>query len=88
MLAAISVAISTRLPMLPNLIICTSIYVLGHLVPLLVQSTLERFELVQFIGQLLATILPNRGALQYLCRRLPARGRSAAVVLGWAGLCT
>ena len=29
--AAISVAVSTRLPMLPNLVICGSIYVLGHL---------------------------------------------------------
>jgi ABC-type transport system involved in multi-copper enzyme maturation permease subunit len=29
-LTAISVAISTRLPMLPNLVICGSIYVLGH----------------------------------------------------------
>ena len=37
-LAAISVAISTRLPMLANFIISFSIYVLGHLTPLLVQS--------------------------------------------------
>ena len=33
-LASVSVAISTRLSMLPNLVICVSIYVLGHLVPL------------------------------------------------------
>jgi hypothetical protein len=37
-LTAISVAISTRLPMLANLIICASIYVLGHLVPILANS--------------------------------------------------
>ncbi len=35
MMTSISVAISTRLPMLPNLAICASIYVLGHLVPML-----------------------------------------------------
>ena len=35
-LAAISVAISTRLPMLPNLVICATIYALGHLLPLIV----------------------------------------------------
>ena len=33
MLTAISVAISTRLPMMANLVICAAIYVLGHLVP-------------------------------------------------------
>ena len=36
-LAAISIAISTRLGMLPNLIIISSIYILGHLMPPLVQ---------------------------------------------------
>jgi hypothetical protein len=57
-MASISVAISTRLPMLPNLIICASVYVLGHLVPLLVDSSAGRFEIVAFVGTLLATILP------------------------------
>ncbi|MFO0867902.1 MAG: hypothetical protein U0935_03060 [Pirellulales bacterium] len=58
-LAAISVAISTRLPMLANLIICFSIYVLGNLTPLIVQSGIGRFEIVQFFGKLIATIFPN-----------------------------
>jgi ABC-type transport system involved in multi-copper enzyme maturation permease subunit len=57
-LASISVAISTKLPMLPNLIICTSIYVLGHLVPTLVNSSVGKFEIVQFVGQLIAIVLP------------------------------
>ncbi len=57
-LAAISVAISTKLPMLPNLIICTAIYVLGHLVPTLVNSSVGKFEIVQFVGQLIAIVLP------------------------------
>lgn len=57
-LVSISVAISTRLPILPNLLICVSIYSLGHLVPLLVNSTVGQLEYVQFIGQLFALILP------------------------------
>ncbi len=57
-LTSISVAISTRLPMLANLIICLSIYVLGHLVPMLVNSAAGQFEIVPFVGQFLATILP------------------------------
>ncbi|MCI0332333.1 MAG: ABC transporter permease subunit [Planctomycetes bacterium] len=57
-LAAISVAISTRLPMLPNLVICGSIYVLGNLGPLIVQSSVGRNEFVAFFGQLVALVLP------------------------------
>jgi ABC-type transport system involved in multi-copper enzyme maturation permease subunit len=57
-LAAISVAISTRLPMLANLIVCASIYVLGHLVPMLVNSSVGKFEIVRFVGHFIATVLP------------------------------
>ncbi len=57
-LTAISVAISTRLPILPNLVICGSIYVLGHLGPLIVQSSIGQNEFVAFFGQLIALILP------------------------------
>jgi len=57
-LTSIGVAISTRLPMIPNLIICISIYVLGHLVPMVVNSSVGRFEIVAFVGTFLATILP------------------------------
>ncbi len=57
-LTAISVAISTRLPMLPNLIICGAIYVIGHLTPLIVQSSVGKNEFVQFFGKLLAVISP------------------------------
>src|SRR5262245_25781859 len=38
-LAAVSVAISTRLPMLVNLVVCISIFFLGHLTPVLVDAT-------------------------------------------------
>ncbi len=58
-LAALSVAIATRLPLLANFVICFTIYVLGHLTPLIVQVTDERFEIVKFFGQLIATIFPN-----------------------------
>jgi ABC-type transport system involved in multi-copper enzyme maturation permease subunit len=57
-LASISVALSTRLPMLANLIVCASIYVLGHLVPMLVNSSVGKFEIVRFVGQFIATVLP------------------------------
>lgn len=58
-LASISVAISTRLPMMANLVICVSIYVLGHLVPLLVDSALGEFAIVAFVGRFLAAGLPG-----------------------------
>jgi ABC-type transport system involved in multi-copper enzyme maturation permease subunit len=57
-LTAISVAISTRLPMLPNLVICGAIYVMGHLGPLIVQSSAGQLEYVAFIGRLIAVVLP------------------------------
>ena len=55
---AISVAISTRMGILANFLICASIYVLGHLTPMIVQSTLAEFEPVVVFGQLVATVLP------------------------------
>jgi ABC-type transport system involved in multi-copper enzyme maturation permease subunit len=58
LLAAVSLAVSTRLGMVPNLIICFTIYVLGHLVPLIVQSSVGKFAIVRFVGQLFATLLP------------------------------
>ncbi len=57
-LASISVAISTRLPMLANLIICSTIYALGHLVPAMVHSARGDFPILLFVSQLIATILP------------------------------
>jgi ABC-type transport system involved in multi-copper enzyme maturation permease subunit len=57
-LTSISVAVSTRLPMLANLTICVSIYALGHLAPVLVNVTQNQFPIVFFMGQFLATILP------------------------------
>jgi hypothetical protein len=58
-LAAVSVAISTRLPLVANFLICTAIYALGHLTPAIVSSSSGGFEPVAFVGQLIATIVPN-----------------------------
>lgn len=55
-LAAISVAISTRFPMLVNILACLSVFVLGHLTPLLVQSGVH--PVVRFVAQVLATVFP------------------------------
>jgi ABC-type transport system involved in multi-copper enzyme maturation permease subunit len=57
-LAALSVAISTRLPLLANFSICFAIYVLGHLTALIVQSSVGSLPPVAFMGNFLATILP------------------------------
>jgi ABC-type transport system involved in multi-copper enzyme maturation permease subunit len=57
-MAAVSVAVSTRLSMLPNLILCGSIYVLGHLASLIVKSAVGKIVFVRFIGRLIAIVLP------------------------------
>ncbi len=57
-IAAISVAISTRLSMLPNLVICGSIYVLGHLGPLIANSAAGKLVFVKFIGQFISVLFP------------------------------
>jgi ABC-type transport system involved in multi-copper enzyme maturation permease subunit len=58
-MAAISVAISTRLPMMANLLICFTIYLLGHLVPMLTQSSVKHIELVGFVARLFSAIFPS-----------------------------
>ena len=57
-MVSISVAISTRLGILPNLVICFSIYVLGNLVPMLAKSSMGQMAIVTFLADLLAAILP------------------------------
>jgi ABC-type transport system involved in multi-copper enzyme maturation permease subunit len=64
-LAAVSVAISTRLPMLVNLVVCITIFFLGHLSPVLVEATSQGLargeinELVNFMARLFAWALPS-----------------------------
>lgn len=59
-LAAITVAISTRLSMLPNLLISYTIYALGHVLPLLVASSIEGISrvIVEFMARFFAAVLP------------------------------
>jgi ABC-type transport system involved in multi-copper enzyme maturation permease subunit len=63
-LTAVSVAISTRLPMLVNLVVCIAVFFLGHLSPVLVEATSQDrpnapLELVSFMARLFAWILPS-----------------------------
>ena len=58
-LAGISVAISTRLPMIVNLTSCFAIFVVGHLAGVLVKVGETRLEFVQFMAKLIATALPG-----------------------------
>jgi ABC-type transport system involved in multi-copper enzyme maturation permease subunit len=59
-LSALSVAISTRLPMLVNVVVCLAVFLLGHLAPVLVAVAKESnaFELVQFTAQMAELVLP------------------------------
>ncbi|HVX09648.1 MAG TPA: hypothetical protein VHC22_00465 [Pirellulales bacterium] len=67
-LTSIAIAVSTRWPMLPNLMTCFAVYVMGHLATLLVQSSAGKIPLVTFVGRLLATLLP---ALDYFSSDAP-----------------
>ncbi len=58
-LSAVSVAISTRLPMVVNLTSCFAIFVVGHLTGVLVQAGVLKLEFVQFMARLIATALPS-----------------------------
>ena len=54
-------AISTRLPMLVNLVVCILIFFLGHLSPVLVDATSQGQvnELVSFMARFFAWVLPS-----------------------------
>ena len=60
-MTAISVAISTRLPLLANFVVCTGIFLLGHLTPVLVDSTRQAGgnELVRFMARLFSWAFPS-----------------------------
>lgn len=58
-LTAISVAISTRLPMVVNIVSCFAVFVIGHLTAILVVSGKLKLEFVEFMARLIATILPS-----------------------------
>lgn len=58
-LGSISVAIGTRVSMVANFAICFSIYVLGHLTPVIMESAAGGLPLVEFFSQLISAIVPN-----------------------------
>ena len=58
-IAAVAVALATRLPLLANFIICFVIYVVGNLTSPLVAAAEGNNELVGFVGKLIAVIVPN-----------------------------
>lgn len=57
-LSAISVAVSTRMPQLANFAVCFGIYLVGNLTPTLVSSSEQQFEIVRFVAQLIAVVIP------------------------------
>lgn len=58
-LTAIAIAISTHLPLLPNLTICLTIYVLGHIVPMIVASdAVANMPIIGFFASLVCAFLP------------------------------
>ncbi len=57
-LTAIAIAISTRLSLLPNLTICLAVYVIGHLAPMIVQSSVGQIAFVAFVADLACAVLP------------------------------
>ncbi len=87
-MTAVSVAISTRLPMVVNIVTCMTIFVIGHLTPVLVQTVFETLEPVKFMAQTIATLLPslevfNTSAVVATSKVIPP------VYLGYAALyCT
>ncbi|XZE20739.1 hypothetical protein SH449x_000625 [Pirellulaceae bacterium SH449] len=58
-LGAISVAIGTRVSLLTNLAVCASLYVLGHLTPVIMESAAGGLPLVEFFSQLISAVVPN-----------------------------
>jgi len=57
-LAAIAIAISTRLPLLPNLTLTLLIYLLGNIVPVIVQSSMGQIPMVVFVANIVSMVLP------------------------------
>lgn len=85
---SISVAISTRVGIVPNFLICFAIYVLGHLTASLVASRqVGSIEQVVFIGQVISIIFP---VLDHFDASTAIMTNSVVplVYLGWAALYT
>lgn len=58
-IGAVAVALATRLPLLANFITCFVVYVIGNLTSPLVAASKGNNELVGFVGNLIAVVVPN-----------------------------
>jgi ABC-type transport system involved in multi-copper enzyme maturation permease subunit len=78
----ISVMISTRLAVVSNLMICFSIYMLGHITPMLLEKE-NTFESVTVVGQAITTVIP---VLEHFDVSAAIVGDATvpAAYLGWA----
>ena len=57
-LAAIAIAISTRLPLLPNLTLTLLIYLLGNIAPVIIQAAEGQNPMVVFVANIVSVVLP------------------------------
>jgi ABC-type transport system involved in multi-copper enzyme maturation permease subunit len=90
-MSAISVAISTRLPMIVNMVTCLAIFVVGHLTPNLVSAGVEKFEVVLFMARVIAAVLPavdvfNIEAALFSGPSILTGPSVPPVYLGWAAV--
>lgn len=78
----ISVMISTRLAIVSNLMICFSIYILGHITPMMLEKE-DTFESVTVVGQAITTIIP---VLEHfdISAAIVGEATVPAEYLGWA----
>ncbi|MFN9371221.1 MAG: ABC transporter permease subunit [Planctomycetaceae bacterium] len=84
-MSAISVALSTRVPMVVNLVTCLAIFVVGHLTETLVVSNIGKLELVGFMARLVAMVLPAVGMFNVEAK-LMTDGSVPPVYVGWAAV--
>jgi ABC-type transport system involved in multi-copper enzyme maturation permease subunit len=84
-LSAISVAISTRMPMVVNIVICLTIFVVGHLTPMLVQANVLQLEFVTLTARAIATLLPALEVFNIQAAIATGAAVPASYVL-WAGV--
>ena len=84
-LAAISVAVATRLPMVVNLVVCFAVFVVGNLTPMMVTQgkTVIQNEFVTFVARLIATILPSLNSFDIY----GALARGGSVPPSYLGVC-
>ena len=59
LMSAISIAISTRLPVITNIVICILIFILGYLSNYLFGFFIEKTFPIYLIGRIFHTIIPN-----------------------------